>query len=336
MQLRPSLLQAIRYLTSYAIPGLVMTVFVAEMAGLPPPAMSSLARAYYAGLLVVFSLLTVVMIGICGWFVSMWDLDRLFFKLEGKIDSEVAALESKSDGSAQDGMLGRARRMLERTKRGMLGRVLRERHAAVAAIERAYWADINTRGVLAFPRPDIEAAVQRIETSRHDLLAHMADIASRIPLLGSVSASIRARLIFRYLAPEIKVRLYRRLVLRFLWQLGALFVLAALCFYMSLLAWSRLDPAIFGDQGAVPPVSVMLYQLDLMLRGALFDFMEHTHQSIAPIRLNPGIKPVVYYTLLFRMFVTFYVVSSIVRVFRFALRRWRVLFPMASRLNERS
>jgi len=30
----------------------------------------------------VFSLLTAIMIGICGWIVCLWDLDRLFFKLE--------------------------------------------------------------------------------------------------------------------------------------------------------------------------------------------------------------------------------------------------------------
>ena len=38
-------------------------------------------------------------------------------------------------------------------------------------------------------------------------------------------------------------RLYRRLLLRFLSQLGALFVLTAICFYISILAWSRVSCA---------------------------------------------------------------------------------------------
>jgi len=46
---------------------------------------------------------------------------------------------------------------------------------------------------------------------------------------------------FRYIAPEVKVRLYRRLVLRFLLQLGALFILTALWFYLSILGWSRVS-----------------------------------------------------------------------------------------------
>lgn len=120
------------------------------------------------------------------------------------------------------------------------------------------------------------------------------------------------------------MRLYRRLVLRFLSQLGALFVLTAICFYISILAWSRVRGSVFS-QASVSPVSIILYQLDLMLRGALFDFMEHTHRSISPITVNQNATAFVYYTLMFRMFVAIYVMSSLFRVLRFVLRRWRVL-----------
>jgi hypothetical protein len=128
-----------------------------------------------------------------------------------------------------------------------------------------------------------------------------------------------------YFAPEIKVRLYRRLLLRFLSQLGALFVLTAICFYISVLAWSRVSGSVFLSQAAVSPMSIALYQADLMLRGALFDFMEHTRQSISPIALNRNATAFLYYTLMFRMFVAIYVMSSLFRVLRFVLRRWRVL-----------
>ena len=51
----------------------------------------------------------------------------------------------------------------------------------------------------------------------------------------------------------------------------------------------------------------MLYQLDLMLRGALFDFMEHTHRSVSPITINQNATTFVSYTLLFGMFVAIYI-----------------------------
>jgi hypothetical protein len=113
--------------------------------------------------------------------------------------------------------------------------------------------------------------------------------------------------------------------LRFLSQLGALFVLTAICFYISILGWSRVSGSVFFNQAAVSPMSIALYQLDLMLRGALFDFMEHTRQSISPIGVNRNATAFLYYTLMFRMFVAIYVMSSLFRVLRFVLRRWRVL-----------
>ena len=82
---------------------------------------------------------------------------------------------------------------------------------------------------------------------------------------------------------------------------------------------------MFFSQTAVSPMSIALYQLDLMLRGALFDFMEHTRQSISPIAVNRNATAFLYYTLMFRMFVAIYVMSSLFRVLRFVLRRWRVL-----------
>ncbi len=82
---------------------------------------------------------------------------------------------------------------------------------------------------------------------------------------------------------------------------------------------------MFFSQSAVSSMSVVFYQLDRMLRGALFDFMEHTCQSISPIAVNRNVVAFLYYTLMFRMFVAIYVMSSVFRVLRFVLRRWRVL-----------
>jgi hypothetical protein len=312
-------LRFIRLLTQYVAPGLAAVVVVVEIIGwiLGAPASPSVIHAYYYLLLIVFSVLTAIMIGICGWIVCLWDLDRLFFKLESKIDSQIAAVESSESGN--DGtLLGRARELLNKVMKS-------SRAMAVSAIEKSYWIDINAGGALAFPKPNITAAVDQIEKSRRDLLAPLTEIVSRTVPLGSILAPIVSRLIFMYFAPEIKVRLYRRLLLRFLSQLGALFVLTAICFYISVLAWSRVSGSVFFSQAAVSPTSIALYQLDLMLRGALFDFMEHTRQSISPIATNRNATAFLYYTLMFRMFVAIYVMSSLFRVLRFVLRRWRVL-----------
>lgn len=302
-------LRLVRMLAQYVAPGLVIVALIGEAAGGP-----NSSAALNVVTAVVFGVLTVVMIGICGWTVFLWDIDRLFFRLESKIDAQMSEPPPKAEG--QNGsLLDRARELVGNAVGNM-------RSTAVALVEKSYWEDINAGGVLSFPQPDIAAAIEHIDKPRRDLLAPLADyVATR---LGNLSGSILARVIFRYIAPEVKLQLYRRLIVRFLQQLGALFALTAVCFFVSILAWSRLTDHVFS-QGAVSAGSVFLYQLDLMLRGALFDVMEHTQRSISPITINRSATAFVYYTLLFRMFVAVYVISSMFKVGRFVFRRGRAL-----------
>ncbi len=310
MQVRANWLQVTRVLTQYVAPTLVVAALAVELSGL-----SFRSAAYDYLLAIVFSVLTIVMIGVCGWIVFLWDIDRLFFRLERKIDAQLPeqTASEEPDGS----LLGRAKEMLNSKTQHI-------RAQAVGAIEKAYWEDINAGGVLAFPQPNIAAAVEQIDKSRRDLLAPLTELVVRAIPMGNAPASIVSRVIFRFVAPDVKLRLYRRLVLRFLSQLGALFALTVFCFYLSILGWSRVDGSVFSQPG-VSAVSVLFYQLDLMLRGGLFDFMEHTQRSISPIRINQNATAFVYYTLLFRMFVAVYVLSSLFRVIRFVARRWRAL-----------
>ena len=295
-----------RVMTQYVVPGLLTFAFLVEITG------TRTVPAYDYIVAVVFSLVTVVMIAACGWIVFLWDIDRLFFSLERKIDTQTA-----SDAAADGSLLGRVRDMVS-------SRVQHLRAEAVRSIEKAYWEDINAGGVLAFPQPNIARAIEQIDEGRRDLLAPLTELVARTVPVGNASAALVARVLFKYLAPEVKLRLYRRLILRFLAQLSALFVLAALCFYFSMLGWSRVSASVFTPPAA-SPTSVLLYQLDLMLRGALFDFMEHTHRSVSPISVNQRATTFVYYTLAFRMFVAAYFISSLFRVGRFVVRRWRVL-----------
>ena len=311
MHLRTDWLLILRVLTQYVAPVLGVVGLMVELTGVSFGS-TELDRAYTYFATIVFSLLTIVLIGASGWIAFLWDIDRLFFTLENRIDTELAGANA-SDPEHNGSLLGRVSEKLQSFKA-----------QAISTIERAYWNDINAGGVLAYPQPDTAAAVDRIDNGRRDLLVPLASLVETMLPLGETAASLAARMIFRYVAPEVKVRLYRRLVVRFLLQLGALFVLTALCFYLSVLAWSRVSSSLF-NQADVSAASVAFYQLDLMLRGALFDFMEHTQRSISPIRIDQNATAFVYYTLLFRMFVAIYVVSSLFRVARFVAREWRTL-----------
>ena len=316
----------VRLLTQYVAPGLVVTALLGEVlrAMLFGEARTSATTAYDYVLVGLFTVLTVAMIGICGWTSFLWDIDRLFFKLESRIDAELGEVEAPAPEQDSDGsLLGRVRAMFNNALHDV-------RAKSIALIEQAYWDDINAGGVLAFPQPDIAAAVEQIDASRRDLLTPLTGLVAGAVPLGSLPAAIVSRLIFRYVAPQVKVRLYRRLVVRFLSQLAALFALTALCFFISILAWSRVDGAIFAGASGTTG-NVLMYQLDLMLRGAFFDIMEHTKSSITPLAINQSSTAFVFYTLIFRMFVAIYVFSSFFKVARFVFRHWKAMLSTAVR-----
>src|SRR5258707_1612136 len=174
-------LRLIRCLTQYVAPGLAAVVVVAETIGwlFGAPVSASVTHTYHYLLLIVFSLLTAIMVGICGWIVCLWDLDRLFFKLESRIDSQIAALRSKADESGNDGtLLGRARELLNKVMKS-------SRAMAVSAIEKSYWIGINAGGALAFPKPDIAAAVVQIGERRRERGAAPRQIGFRTVPRGS-------------------------------------------------------------------------------------------------------------------------------------------------------
>jgi hypothetical protein len=157
-------------MTQYVVPGLLAVAFLVEISG------TRTVPAYDYLVAVVFSFLTLVMIGACGWIVFLWDIDRLFFSLERKIDTQAV-----SDAGAEGSLLGRVRDMVG-------SKVQHLRGEAVRSIERAYWEDINAGGVLAFPQPNIARAIARIDEGRRDLLAPLTELVARTVPVGTAPA----------------------------------------------------------------------------------------------------------------------------------------------------
>jgi hypothetical protein len=77
-------LRLIRMLAQYIAPSLLIVAFAAELTG------AGDSHALNIVLAILFSFLTVVMLGICGLTVFLWHIDRLFFRLESRIDGQLA------------------------------------------------------------------------------------------------------------------------------------------------------------------------------------------------------------------------------------------------------
>jgi len=77
--------RVIRLSAQYAVPGLIALGIIAEFSrALSSPI--TLAGMHNIGIAVLFSVLTVTLIGMCGWVVFLWDIDRLFYRLERRAD----------------------------------------------------------------------------------------------------------------------------------------------------------------------------------------------------------------------------------------------------------
>ena len=91
----------IRLSAQYAVPGLIALGIITEFSG-PPSNPNTLPGVYNIGITILFSLLTVTLIGMCAWVVFLWDIDRLFYRLERKIDAQTAAADEareEADGA---------------------------------------------------------------------------------------------------------------------------------------------------------------------------------------------------------------------------------------------
>src|SRR5262245_37339849 len=94
MHSRTDWLLALRLLTQYVIPVLVVIGLTVELTGFSFGS-AELGHAYNYLATIAFSLLTIMLIVASGWIVFLWDIDRLFFTLENRIDTELAG----EDGS---------------------------------------------------------------------------------------------------------------------------------------------------------------------------------------------------------------------------------------------
>ena len=96
--------RVIRFSARYVVPTLIAVGIIAEFSS-PPSRLNDI------GVAILFSVLTMALIGVCGWVVFLWDIDRLFYRLERKIDAQTADPDrpaEQSDGS----MLGRVKELL--------------------------------------------------------------------------------------------------------------------------------------------------------------------------------------------------------------------------------
>ena len=80
------------------------------------------------------------------------------------------------------------------------------------------------------------------------------------------------------------------------------FLFTTLSFYCSVFSWFRFDPlSLTGGDNSLADVG--LFVVDLMLRGGLFDLMEHFDLHVGRLRLNQSSHAFSWFSFLYRIYI---------------------------------
>ncbi len=93
-----------------------------------------------------------------------------------------------------------------------------------------------------------------------------------------------------------------RRVLGYYRTMAVLMALFFVVFVASLIALQRFADLTLFAEGKAFYLSMVFFTLDLVLRGAFFDWMEHFNISVSPLSMNRELSSFVWYAFVFRMF----------------------------------
>lgn len=110
------------------------------------------------------------------------------------------------------------------------------------------------------------------------------------------------------------------------------FLLSTLMFYSAVLFWARHDPHILTGEPATP-VNIALFVLDLMLRGGLFDYMEHFELRVGDLRTNRNAWWFSLFAFAYRVYIPLFLIASAMRIWG-VVRRLRVTRRMLARMEQ--
>jgi hypothetical protein len=97
-----------------------------------------------------------------------------------------------------------------------------------------------------------------------------------------------------------------------------------LAFYFSTYLWQRLEPEILGGDDK-SPLKIVVFVVDLFLRGALLDVMEHFKLQVGTLKINQHLWLYKVYAFTYRAYVAFFIIATIMRYLRviYGLRKMR-------------
>ncbi len=165
-------------------------------------------------------------------------------------------------------------------------------------------------GCIDFPRADVKLAIKTIR-EEHPVVDS--------GILDALKTLIVSKLFYRQYIPRLRLKIMDKLVIKFAREISILFISVWIVFLATVLLWAFVSPDIFAKRPDVP--SIIIFVADLTLRGAIFTIFDHLGFSLTHLAPSDHARSFLIHTLGFRLFMSLFVIATITKLIKLAVRR---------------
>ena len=267
--------------------------------------------AYWVGMLFLLvlcaSLLVLYIVFIT--MILTWDIDRISYAVEEEAQRQFLKRISpgKDNASGTDGDQNGFGKPDAQEKQPLMSAALEN---LIARRADFLWQNLLRSGCIDFPRADVKLA---IKTIREDKSVGDSGI------LDALKTLIVSKLFARRYLPQLRLKIMDKLVFKFAREISLLFISVWIVFLATVLLWAFVSPDIFLKKPDAP--SICVFVADLTLRGAIFTIFDHLGLSLTHLAPNEHAKSFIAHTLGFRLFMSLFVIATIIKLAKLLLRR---------------
>ncbi len=245
-------------------------------------------------------------------FVTMiitWDIDRISYAVEEEAQRQfLKRISPEKPGDADpDGSQDEAGKGNSWGAQSAMSAAF---ESLIARRAEFLWQNLLQSGCIDFPRADVKLA---IKTIREESPPGDTGIFDALKML------IVSKLFARSFVPRLRLKIMDKLVIKFTREISILFVSVWAIFLATVLLWAWLAPGIFSTRPDA--ASIFVFVADLTLRGAIFTVFDHLGMSLTHLAPNAGARLFIAHTLAFRLFMSLFVIATVIKVLKLLLRR---------------
>ncbi len=258
--------------------------------------------AHVAALLLLFTLVASLLV-LYAVFVTMimtWDIDRISYAVEEEAERQI--LKRISPERAGQGEPGKGTRAPLKLSPSL--------DTLIARRAEFLWQQLLQSGCIDFPKADVKLAIKTIREEHH---------ADNTGIFDALKTMVLSAVFARRYIPRLRLKIMDKLVFKFVREVSFLLISVLLVFLATVLLWSSAISGVFSKQPDAMSVSVFV--ADLTLRGAIFTVVDHVGVALTHLAPRAEAKLFIAYTLAFRLFMSFFVIATITKLLKLALRR---------------